>query len=119
MNNVKSWEQMQAEARMAAQQNQARVAQLNQGRAPQMYAGGDAGFNERTGQRMPAYGFRDWFPEPRNGDSYLAMLMNKYGGAAQGAWGDAKDWFQGRMPFANRQYMDYRRRAIDNAVDGE
>lgn len=79
-----------------------------------MYAGGDPTFNERTGQ---PYGVSDYFPEPRNGDNYLQMLMKKYGGAAQGFGQEFGDWFNSRMPNANRQYQQNRNRFIDQRVD--
>lgn len=125
MNNVKSWAQMQEDARQAALRSQLQAQQLNQGRmgGGQMYAGGDPNFDERTGQpvQRPAYdymgqngapghfnpkpyGIADSFPKPRNGDGFLAMLLKKYGGAAQGAGGEIGDWFKNRLPSANRQY---------------
>lgn len=107
MNKVKSWAQMQEEARLAALRSQMQAQQVNQGRMPwgggQQYAGGSPGFDERTGQA--------------SGEGYLSKLMKKYGDAAQGVYGDAREWLGSRVPSANRQYQRNRNRFIDQRVD--
>lgn len=106
MNKVKSWAQMQEDARLAALRSQMQAQQVNQGRMPwgggQQYAGGSPGFDERTGQAVP--------------ESGLARLLMQGKNGLQGAWGSFQDWRNNLAPRANQQYNEYNQNRINRRL---
>jgi hypothetical protein len=69
----------------------------------QMYAGGNPNFNERGGQ---------WARE----DGWLAKLLKQGSNAGQGAWGMFRDWRNGLVPDAQKQYQMNRQRYIEEQM---